>query len=150
LADRIIALLDVPMFNPETVKVSNPDPKGLKELPVDFMVMVPGKSRWLRFQRYDDGLWNEMTWNGEWVWTDDVGDSTALSQWLCSEQAAVMMVVDEYGNCSGCGRSHSQESKYQDKCELCSSGTPSSPESQTACGGVSPWTGEPGDGFSEG
>jgi hypothetical protein len=118
------------MFEPETIKVDNPN--GVGELPRDFMVVRSG-SRWTRYENYGTG-WNKYVWNYEWVWSDDVGEQTAIDAWMKSEQAAVLMIVNDFGNRGECGRSHGRDEAHQEKCELCSAGMPCDPSCQNEAG----------------
>ncbi|MCR9297142.1 MAG: hypothetical protein NXI32_30960, partial [bacterium] len=61
------------------------------QLPDEFVTYFPGRNRTMRYSRIEIGSWDEWIWNGEWIFNDNVGDSTALDQFLSAEHVAVLI-----------------------------------------------------------
>ncbi|MCR9297055.1 MAG: hypothetical protein NXI32_30505, partial [bacterium] len=61
------------------------------QLPDEFVTYFPGRNRTMRYSRIEIGSWDEWIWNGKWIFNDNVGDSTALDQFLSAEHVAVLI-----------------------------------------------------------
>lgn len=61
------------------------------QLPDEFVTYFLHQNRTVRYSRIEIGSWDEWIWNGEWIFSDNVGDSTALDQFLNAEHVAVLI-----------------------------------------------------------
>ena len=59
--------------------------------PDEFVTFFCGRGRAMRYSRIASGNWDEWIWNGEWVFSDNVGDSTAFDQFLSADYVAVLI-----------------------------------------------------------
>ena len=61
------------------------------DLPREFVTYIYGRNRTMRYSRIANDSWDEWIWNGEWIFSDNVGPATALDQFLNAEHVAVLI-----------------------------------------------------------
>ncbi|MGB7324486.1 MAG: hypothetical protein WBD31_06415 [Rubripirellula sp.] len=60
-------------------------------LPREFVTYFSDRGRGMRYSRIAIDNWDEWIWSGEWIFSDNVGDVTALREFQNAEHVAVLI-----------------------------------------------------------